>query len=355
MTTESTPTSVPEANIPEATLESVSTMDELVSLLTEPDTTTAEETEAPDTTESEELEEPTPDTEEAETPEEETPVEDEATLAQMLGLTDDQIDTDEEGNLILNTKVDGETTRLNFKEVLAGFQTQKHNTQKSQALAEERKVFETQVQVKANEFKQQLDTNTALASQLYNELIAEYKNTDWNTLRQTDPAEWSARQQDMQNRNSQIQQVTQSIAQQRQAGEAQLQEKAQEVQTNYLAQQRDLMITANPDWSDPEHLKTGLTEIKTYLGTVGFNEDDMANIQDARAISIIQDAMAFRAGKKVADKKIKAIPKVIKSTGKKANSVKTTRLDKLTKAAKTAKGANRIKLQDAALAELFTG
>lgn len=297
---------------------------------------------------------------ETETTEVETEVEEpvvleteEQSLAEMLGLSDDQIDTDSDGNLVINTKVDGVTETVNFKEVLAGFQTNKHNTQKSQAIAEERRAFESQVQAKATEIKQNLDTNTALTSQLYNELVSEYKNTDWDTLRATDPAEWSARQQDFKNRNDHIQKVAQTISQQRQAGEQQIAQQTQAVQANYLKSQRDLMVSNNPDWADDAKLKTGLTEIKSFLAEKGFTPEDMATIQDARAVSIIQDAMKFRAGATVADRKIKAAPKAIKSTGRKSTG-NNTRLSKLTKAAQTAKGATRISLQDEALAELFS-
>jgi len=337
----------------------VSTDDQIANLLMggeEAETETTETTDNIDT----DLGEPetTDDAIEPEEVSEEEAEEEEQSLSAMLGITDDQISVDEEtGAFTLQTKVDGKTESIDLKSVLAGYQTQKHNTQTSQALSEQKKVFETQVQAKATEIKQQLDTNTALTSQLFNELTHEYNNTDWNTLRATDPAEWSARQSEMTSRHNQLQQIAGSIAAQRQQGEAQLHQQAQEVQGNYLAQQRDLMVANNPDWNDPAVLKTNLTEIRDWLAdTHGFSPDDISSIGDSRAISIIQDAMAFRKGKTVADKKIKSVPKsLIKSSGKRAASKKLSKLDRLTKAAKSAKGASKRQLQDEAVAALLMG
>jgi hypothetical protein len=84
----------------------------------------------------------------------------------------------------------------------------------------------------------------------------------------------------------------------------------------------------------------------------GISNEDFANVKDARVIEIVKDAMKYRMGKKVTEKKIsQPILKFQKPSGKPVNQ--KSKLDQLTKVAKSAKGFNKKNAQTAAITELL--
>jgi hypothetical protein len=281
--------------------------------------------------------------------------EDDRSLATLLGLDESQVTVNEEtGDLLLNTKVDGEVSALNFKEVMSGYQSQKFNTQRSQALVKERQEFDGIVQQAATRIKAGLEMNQALTQKLQNELLSEFSSTNWDELRQTDPAEYAARQQDQSVRYNQLQGVQRELQEHAQQQAQELEGRNTAARQDYLNDQREVMLSNNPDWHDPTVMKSNVGAIREFMrDTYGFSDDDIAMLGDARAVQVLQDAMSYRKGKTVVQKKIKAVPKMQKSKGVKRKRV--SKLDRLTKAAKSASGGDRRSLQVDAVAELLTG
>ena len=283
------------------------------------------------------------------------PEENDKSLAEMLGLDESQVSVDEEsGEFLVNTNSKGELKSVNLKDVVAGYQTQQVNTQKSQALAEEKRVFDGQVQQKGAEIKAQVEQNAALTNMLHQELMQEYQSTDWNQLRQIDPAEYSARQHDFQVKQQRLQGINAEVqaANNKLVGE---QQKATFDNANkLLTEQRELMVSNNPSWNNQDVMKKDINAIRSYLvDTHGFSDEDMSAVMDSRAIAIIQDAMAYKAGKSAVKPKLKAAPKIKKDKGRKAP--KTSKLDRLTKAAKAATGTNKRRAEVDAISALLGG
>lgn len=312
----------------------------------DPEASTAEDAAEGDDAEVDELEDTETD------PDEE---DDDRSLSQLLGLGDDQVSVDEAtGELSINTKVEGVASTVPFKDVIAGYQTNQYNTHKAQALADERRTFEAAAGKKAGEIKQVLELNSALTERLQGELMREFQTTNWEELRSIDPAEYAARQQDMSVRYNQLQQIQQQVTQQYgQANQQQQQQNTDNFQAE-LGKQRDVMISNNPTWNDPAVMKADVGKIREFLTeTYGLTPEDIAVISDAKAISIIQDAMTYRKGIPAAKKRVAAVPKMQKSKGAKRRKV--SKLDKLTRAAKSATGSQKRDLQTDAIAELLSG
>lgn len=277
------------------------------------------------------------------------------TLNELLGLSDTAVTVDEAtGQVNLGIKVDGVESSVGLKEVVAGYQTAQYNTQKSQGLANQRKHFEGQVQIKANEIQQGLELNATLLNQLQQELMSDYNRVDWETLRVQDPAEYAARQQDQSARYNQLQNLQQGIQQQYGASVQQQQQQEQQVRGQHLQQQRAIMMTSNPTWQDKNVMQAEMAGIRDFLAeTYGLPPEAISNVVDASSVAIVQDAMAYRKGKKAAVAKVKKAPRILKSRGVKKS--KMTKLAKLTKAAKNAKGSSKRDLEASAIAEILGG
>jgi len=280
---------------------------------------------------------------------------DDRTLSQLLGLNDDQVSVSEEsGDLLISTNINGVKSQVKFNEVLAGYQTQKANTLKSKALADERKGFEEQAQIRVTEIQAGLQQNEALTQRLQHELLQEFEKTDWDTLRAQDPAEYAARQQDQSVRYNQIQGVQQQLAQQKQQMDQQQHQKFQEAHGSFVQAQKQIMMDANPTWNDQATFEAARGEMRDFLtNEYGYVDSEIEQVVDARQVALIKDAMAYRKGSKVAEKKLKIVPKMQKSKGKKRKKV--SKLDQLTRAAQSASGGAQRAAQVDAVAELLSG
>jgi len=274
----------------------------------------------------------------------------------VLGLEEGQIDYDEDGNpKAIVTKVDGVVEPVPLKDIIAGYQTNKAITQRGQALAEERKAFEAEAETARTEFKTKLEQADLVTNYLSNKLVEEFNSVDWDALRREDPAEYAALKQDYAVRAQEYQQALQAVQAEKEQLNQQEAIKQAEQAKAFVEEQRKLMLDKNPSWSNPEVFTKDMTELKTFLGNrYGFTDNDFNQVRDARLIELIKDAKKFNDGVKVAEKKVKKpVPKFQKSSGTAKKSV--SKLDKLVKAAKSAKGSNRRDAQADAVALLLTG
>lgn len=303
------------------------------------------------------------DSDDEETPSEESTEEesaeesdDDVTWEKALGVDEGQLSYDEDGNIIgINTKVNGEASTVKMKDLIAGYQINKSLTQKAQTLAEEKKAFDAQAKIVAQDYKAKLENVDVVTEYLSKKLVSEFESIDWNRLRVENPAEYAAARQDYATRASELQEAHKAIAEERKVLEYKSSQELIQSRQVILQEQRAKMLENNPSWNSPEVFQKDMDGIKSFLSNqYGFTNDDFANVIDSRLIELVKDAKKFRDGSKVAEKKVsKPVPKFQKSVGKKAKV--TSKLDKLTKAAKTAKGASKRTAQADAIAELLTG
>ena len=283
--------------------------------------------------------------------------EDDKSWESVLGVEDGQLAYSEDGDMTgVNVKVNGESSTVEMQDLIAGYQNNKTFTQKSQVLAEERKTFDAQVGQLAEVYKTKLANADNLASFLEKKIVQEFDNVNWEQLRAENPAEYAAARADFSARASELQQYQQGLQEEMGQQDQQSQEQQQQHHQHNLQGQFDKMINNNPTWNNKETLQKDMLGLRTFMGNqYGFDDNDFNSVTDARVIELMKDAKAYREGQKIGKaKRNKPVPKFQKSSGRPAKS-KTTKLDKLTNAAKTAKGDNKRVAQRDAIAELLTG
>lgn len=281
--------------------------------------------------------------------------EEELSWGKVLGIDESKIALSDDGEILgINVKIDGKIDTVPVSDLIAGYQTNKSNTNKAQNLAAERKQFEEARHSVAVEYQQKLDEVQKLTGHLENNLLKEFQGINWEQLRYANPAEYAAMVQDFQLRQNEIERVKSAIETERSVEQQKLQGQSQAQMNEYLKTQVEKVIEKNPTWAKPEVFKKALGEFETFIEEAyGFSKGDFANIQDARIFEVLKDAKAYREGKKVAENKItKPVPKFQKSSGKPVR--KKTKLEILTQQAKNAKNTSAKRdLQTSAIAELL--
>ena len=223
---------------------------------------------------------------------------DDQTLAAALGLPEDSLEYDDEGNVVFNAIIDGEATKVSMQDLVKSYQLEGHVNKKSMQLETDRREFETTRDQAYDHLTQKITVANNLIGAVEQQLMGELKGIDWDTLRATDPAEWAATRQYYTERVQWLEQMK------AQTGSVQTeltaeQQKAQQDQYNAFMQgEVQKMLIDNPAWKDQAVMAKEVGEIGKFLSTkYGFTAEEIANHMDARMMRMVRDAMQFVSGK----------------------------------------------------------
>lgn len=248
-------------------------------------------------------------------------------LADYLGIPEDRINVAEDGTVSMTAIIDGESKEVSLKDLASSFQLQGHVNNKSIALENERKELEAAKQQIATEYQSKLQNLESLTSAAEQQLVGDFNQIDWDRLRVENPAEWTALRQEFADKAQHIQNVQAQVKQEGKALLDQQQEKVNQQRQQHLQGEFTKMLESNPAWSDEVVRKKDMDEMRTFVtGQYGFTEQDLALVTDHRLINLIQDAKAYRNGKKAAETKIvKKVPKFQKPGATKAQHSATAK------------------------------
>jgi hypothetical protein len=276
-------------------------------------------------------------------------------LASELGLDNDKLVVDDDGDVFVKLKVNGKDEHVSLKDAIAQTQYYKANEEKSQVLAEERKTFESERTQVAEHIGQRLQYIQNIGQALEQKLMGEFNTIDWDRLRMTDPAEWAAKQQEFQYRQQELQQMGEAVGQQVSYQNQQADEVYQRERQETLAHERVALTQAVPEWNDEAKMGAEMQDIIRYARENGFPDEELQDVTMSRHVVTLRKAMLYDQGKTVAQQKVKKAPKMQRAANGQFVKKKQSQLDNLVKAAKTAKGANKRMLERDAVASLLMG
>lgn len=280
-----------------------------------PSEESAEAIEGEDAPEDEEMEE-------GESEESEEDSDDELSLADYLGVPEDRLVVNDDGEIRLLAKIDGELEEVDLKSLVKSYQLEGHVNKKSMALEEERKEWTVQREEATKELRDYADNLTALSQVMEQELFSQFKSVDWDGLRQSNPAEWAAkreefalRAQDVQTRQQQLKDAVGQLQQQQQV-------ELEQQRTKALKTRDEALIQHKPEWVDEVVRDRDMQALGAFLHKqYGMPEDVIDQTFNAEAIKMALDAKAFREGRETAQaKKQKPVPKFQKSGAAKASA-----------------------------------
>ncbi|AUR99097.1 hypothetical protein NVP1262O_11 [Vibrio phage 1.262.O._10N.286.51.A9] len=223
----------------------------------------------------------------------------------------EETDDEPEDETFLVT-IDGEEKEVASQELLAGYQRQQDYTQKTQALAEERK--------KTEEYGKQLDTErtkyiTAVEAIVKSEeaTLSEYDNVDWEKLRAEDTNQFLLLQYEMKEKREAFEAKKQALDH---AVKQQADEKAIK-QSQFLQAENARVADLVEGWNGDNHQMI-VDGISKQAQKEGFTEVDNDLFQHALVIKLLHKAQQYDEGQKqakekVGNKLVRKVPKVTKS------------------------------------------
>ena len=294
-------------------------------------------TEQPETVEAEAQEEVV---EEVDESGEEEVVADESMEAQDED--EEQVEVEEEEleeTQYYTVKAAGEEKQVTLDELMQGYQLGADYTKKTQEVAEQRKAVEAEQQA-IIEAKQVRDT---YAQRL--QAIEEFLKQDSDTpeslaaMKENDPIGYAEKVADMTLKKEQLAQVhaeQQRIAQQQQV-------ERQQNMARFVQQEAQKLSQVLPEFSDPNKGENLRSEIRNYGKSVGFTDQELANVYDSRHVLILHKAMQYdklQKSKPTVTKKVAKAPKMVKPGTKVKEGDRDVRKQQMNKLKQTGRAAD---------------
>ncbi|MBR2818216.1 MAG: hypothetical protein IKE60_26375 [Reyranella sp.] len=222
------------------------------------------------------------------------------TVEQESEADEDTEDTEESESGLVTVVVDGKSEQLPLSEVAAGYQRGADYTRKTQALAEERKEFESVRNAFVSEAQAVLEKGAYYRSVIpqLEEAIRQLQphRPDFEELLQNDPTEY-VRQRHIWETIDRQQAAAQAESERLQAVEHAEQMKHHQ---SYLADSANKLRQSIPSWSNEELGRQELNQMKEYARALGYSDQEINLASDHRALLAIYKAMKYDALQKSA-------------------------------------------------------
>jgi len=237
---------------------------------------------------------------------------------------------------IYTVTIDGTNYEVTQDELIQGYQRNADYTRKTQELAAEKAQSSDFVERSKKDVEAKLAKLDQLNQAAQAQLQQEYAQVDFEKLYEEDPVEAARLEHKMRKKNEQLQQV-----------QEQTQRLQMEEFNKYLEEQQKQMTVKIPEMTHPEKGPQFRKQMRDYLSSVGFNNQEIDSVYDHRYVMLVKDAMSYRnlqKAKPQIKKKAVNAPKVVKggvskSKGQQAAEAKRQQLSRLKKTGKVADAA----------------
>lgn len=203
--------------------------------------------------------------------------------------SDEDVDEDQEDQpQSFTVKVDGKEVTVTLDELKQGYSRTEDYTRKTQALAQERKAAQAELEQVRTERQQYAQMLGALQQQLA-QADQQMTPEQLNSLYESDPIEWMRQKEAMRERYEKqiaIQSEQQRLMQMQQA------EQQQNMQ-RYLEGQKNALLTAMPQLRDPQVASVEKQRWIEAGKSIGFSDQELNGITDHRVLLALKSIADF--------------------------------------------------------------
>ena len=232
--------------------------------------------------------------------------------AQDEGEEEAEVEEEELETQYYTVKAAGEEKQVTLDELMQGYQLGADYTKKTQEVAEQRKAVEAERRA-VEEAKQVRDTYAQRLQAIEQFLTSgEDSPEDLAAMKENDPIGYAVKVAELTEKKEQLAQVRaeqQRLAQQQQA------ERQQEM-AKHVQQEAQKLSQVLPEFSDPTKGEQLRSEIRNYGKSVGFTDQELAQVYDSRHVLMLHKAMQYdklQKSKPNVKKKVAEAPKMVKS------------------------------------------
>ena len=213
-------------------------------------------------------------------------------------------------------KVAGQEFDVTLDELRAGYSRDADYRRKTEELSNERKNFQSETEKQRQDYSQRLNELNQLLAFTQEQFNSEFKDIDLEKLYEEDPTEAAKIEHKMKRKQDKLVESFQKVRDQQ----------SQQLQ-QMIEEQQKILNEKLPEFSDPTKNRQLKSDMRSYLQSYGFKDQEIGQIYDHRIVMLVNDAMKYRNMQNVKPKlasKIAKPGKVLSSGVKKTKSDENT-------------------------------
>ena len=215
---------------------------------------------------------------------EETESEEEEVSEQDVSQDEEQIDTQEKQDSTYKVKVAGQEFKVTLDELRNGYSRDADYRQKTEELSNQRKNFQSESEKQRLDYSQKLNQVNELMSIAQQELNAEKNSVDLEQMYEDDPTEAMRIEHRLRRKQEKLD-----------SAKAKTQAEQKTQFDGFLQEQKKLLETKMPEFTDPVKASALKVNMKSTLNNYGFNDQEVAQVYDHRIVMLVNDAMKYRS------------------------------------------------------------
>lgn len=182
----------------------------------------------------------------------------------------------------VKVKVDGEEVEVTLEEAIKGYSRTEDYKRKTAALAEDRRAFEREREDHRTKASAVSGDYLSVVTQANEDalLLANAEKVDWAKLAEIDTQKYTVLKAKVEAAAERVQNATREQGEKRNA---------------YLAEQFKQASEHIPEYADEKTRPKFVSELATYMSSVGYAPEEIQRLGDSRAMRVAADAMKYRA------------------------------------------------------------
>jgi hypothetical protein len=212
--------------------------------------------------------------------------------------------------------VNGQEVEVTLDELRKGYSRQQDYTQKTEKLSQDRKNVDQlkndftrqseEAKIKRDQYEKQLQV-------LSEQIKFSEQKVDLDSLYEDDPAEYVRAKAEQDRRKD----VLELAKKEQEKIKAEKQEEYNRTYSNYLEQQRELLVQKLPIYANKEKGPEFVKNLTNFAKEIGYSDQEISQLVDHRAVMMLANAYRYDKLKKanLSNKKVTKVSKVISSSG----------------------------------------
>ena len=217
---------------------------------------------------------------------------------------EDKADEDKPAETVITLEIDGQEVKFTQDELKSSVLRQADYTRKTQALAEERKQFQSVVE-QAQEQEKVYAQLLPVMVQRMQQFLPQPPSAD---LIDTDPSAYLKQKERYEREMGDLQAAQAEMQRMSQKDTVANEQKLQA----YVAQNAQMLPELIPEWKDAKNYERDRQRLRDFLKGRNFNDQEIDQAYDARIVALAYDAMRWRELKNSKPKQSEPLEKALK-------------------------------------------
>lgn len=218
-------------------------------------------------------------------------------------------------SLKIPVKVNGSEDEKPLAELVKSYQIRQATEAELSEAKEKSKAALEEINQQKTEIAQSLQILQTIVQDEEAAIEKALKSTDWAKLREDDPAEYSARKVEIEERREALQAKKQKAVEAFKKVDETTRQQRDEQLRQYVQTERTELLKKIPEWRDPDKAQAEQNKLSEYLIGQGYTKEEIARAYDHRLVVGLRKAMLWdemQSKSQVAKKKVVKVPKVLK-------------------------------------------